>query len=80
MENYLIRFKKKHVFLKIKQLKLWNRFYLLFIIAIKRKLYIGKLNINLRDLKPENLIYETEKEGSILKVIDFGTSREFDVN
>jgi len=33
-----------------------------------------------RDLKPENLIYEAEKESSILKVIDFGTSREFDPN
>ena len=32
------------------------------------------------DLKPENLIYESEKEGSTLKVIDFGTSREFDLN
>ena len=31
-----------------------------------------------RDLKPENLLYESDKEGSMLKVIDFGTSREFD--
>lgn len=33
-----------------------------------------------RDLKPENLIYESDKDGSTLKVIDFGTSREFDGN
>lgn len=31
-----------------------------------------------RDLKPENLLLETDKEGSNLKVIDFGTSRNFD--
>ncbi|CAD8110074.1 unnamed protein product [Paramecium sonneborni] len=33
-----------------------------------------------RDLKPENLLYESDKENSLLKIIDFGTSREFDVN
>ena len=32
-----------------------------------------------RDLKPENLLLET-KEGDIIKVIDFGTSRIFDPN
>jgi calcium-dependent protein kinase len=31
------------------------------------------------DLKPENLLYESNKEGALLKVIDFGTSRIFDV-
>ncbi|CAD8079716.1 unnamed protein product [Paramecium primaurelia] len=30
-----------------------------------------------RDLKPENLLYESEKENSLLKIIDFGTSKEF---
>ncbi|CAD8100160.1 unnamed protein product [Paramecium primaurelia] len=30
-----------------------------------------------RDLKPENLLYESEKENSMLKIIDFGTSKEF---
>ena len=32
----------------------------------------------LRDLKPENLLFESNNEGSPLKVIDFGTSRVFD--
>lgn len=40
---------------------------------------IGWLHI-IRDLKPENLLYESEKDNSLLKIIDFGTSREFDVN
>jgi calcium-dependent protein kinase len=31
-----------------------------------------------RDLKPENLLLESEKDDSNLKVIDFGTSRNFD--
>lgn len=31
----------------------------------------------LRDLKPENLLLESKKEGSPIKVIDFGTSRQF---
>ena len=35
---------------------------------------------NLRDLKPENLLYESENDNSALKVIDFGTSRSFDPN
>ncbi|CAK95072.1 unnamed protein product (macronuclear) [Paramecium tetraurelia] len=30
-----------------------------------------------RDLKPENLLYESDKENSMLKIIDFGTSKEF---
>jgi calcium-dependent protein kinase len=40
--------------------------------------YCHEQKIVHRDLKPENLIYEAEKENSTLKVIDFGTSREFD--
>lgn len=32
----------------------------------------------IRDLKPENLLLETDKDDSNLKVIDFGTSRTFD--
>ena len=31
-----------------------------------------------RDLKPENLLLESDKDDSQLKVIDFGTSRNFD--
>jgi len=31
-----------------------------------------------RDLKPENLLFESQKEDSVLKVIDFGTSKVFD--
>ncbi|KAM3134083.1 hypothetical protein pb186bvf_013809 [Paramecium bursaria] len=44
----------------------------------QQKLFIGYIQYNGRDLKPENLIYESEKENSLLKVIDFGTSKEFD--
>jgi calcium-dependent protein kinase len=40
--------------------------------------YCHQQKIVHRDLKPENLIYESERENSTLKVIDFGTSREFD--
>lgn len=32
----------------------------------------------LRDLKPENLLFESSKDNSLIKVIDFGTSRVFD--
>ena len=41
---------------------------------VHRYYYIHILN---RDLKPENLLYESEKENSLLKIIDFGTSKEF---
>ena len=47
-------------------------------IVIKQKLFTGYIKLKSRDLKPENLIYESEKENSLLKVIDFGTSKEFD--
>jgi serine/threonine protein kinase len=33
---------------------------------------------NLRDLKPENLVFETPDIASSIKVIDFDTSRIFD--
>jgi len=33
-----------------------------------------------RDLKPENLVYETKKKDSNLKVIDFGTAKDFKPN
>ena len=33
-----------------------------------------------RDLKPENLLYENSKDKALIKVIDFGTSRTFDIN
>ena len=29
-----------------------------------------------RDLKPENLLYETTEEGSIIKITDFGLSKQ----
>lgn len=40
--------------------------------------YCHDKNIVHRDQKPENILYESTKENSYLKVIDFGTSREFD--
>lgn len=39
--------------------------------------YCHKFKIVHRDLKPENVLLESEKEDSLLKVIDFGTSKEF---
>lgn len=31
-----------------------------------------------RDLKPENVLLESKKPGAALKIIDFGTSQNFD--
>jgi calcium-dependent protein kinase len=31
-----------------------------------------------RDLKPENVLYESPAENSLLKVIDWGTSKVYD--
>lgn len=45
--------------------------------------YIENLSINfynIRDLKPENLIFDSKSNNATLKVIDFGTSRKFDSN
>ena len=39
--------------------------------------YLHQNNIVHRDLKPENVLYESKKEDAHLKVIDFGTSKEF---
>ena len=42
--------------------------------------YCHSKNIVHRDLKPENLLLESEKQGATIKVIDFGTSQNFDPN
>jgi len=42
--------------------------------------YCHSHNIVHRDLKPENVLYESKKEDAQLKVIDFGTSKQFDAN
>ena len=42
--------------------------------------YCHENNIVHRDLKPENILLESSKEDAPIKVIDFGTSREFDKN
>jgi len=42
--------------------------------------YCHNHNIVHRDLKPENLVYETKKKDSNLKVIDFGTAKDFKPN
>jgi calcium-dependent protein kinase len=34
----------------------------------------------IRDLKPENILYESKSDSAPVKVIDFGTSRNFDPN
>jgi calcium-dependent protein kinase len=44
------------------------------LIAIK---HLHDKGICHRDLKPENILYETEREDSIVKVIDFGLSKNF---
>jgi len=42
--------------------------------------YCHSHNIVHRDLKPENLVYESKKRESNLKVIDFGTAKDFKPN
>jgi calcium-dependent protein kinase len=34
----------------------------------------------IRDIKPENILYESTKPNSPLKVVDFGTSKMMDPN
>lgn len=41
-------------------------------------LYLHKHSIIHRDMKPENVIFETREASSKIKVIDFGTSTHFD--
>jgi calcium-dependent protein kinase len=41
-------------------------------------LYLHKHNIIHRDMKPENIIFETKDTNSKIKVIDFGTSTHYD--
>ena len=42
--------------------------------------YCHSNNIVHRDLKPENILYESNNPDAILKIIDFGTSRNFNLN
>ena len=39
--------------------------------------YCHNMNIVHRDLKPENLMYESKVPDAPLKIIDFGTAKEF---
>ncbi len=59
-----------------------SRFCQLLCIAMKGILCIGKLHkINFlfyyRDLKPENLLLDSDADNANIKVIDFGTSKRF---
>jgi calcium-dependent protein kinase len=40
-------------------------------------LYCNKNKISHRDLKPENFMFASEKEGAVLKLIDFGLARTY---
>ncbi len=40
--------------------------------------YCHKYGIVHRDLKPENILYQTKQPDSPLKIIDFGTSKNFE--
>lgn len=42
--------------------------------------YVHKQNIVHRDLKPENICFETKNPDSLVKIIDFGTSRRFELD
>ena len=42
--------------------------------------YCHSNNIVHRDLKPENILIESQQPDAILKIIDFGTSRNFNLN
>lgn len=42
--------------------------------------YCHEKKIVHRDLKPENLLLDSKKSNAQIKVIDFGTSRKFDVD
>lgn len=44
---------------------------------IQAILYCNKNGISHRDLKPENFMFASEKEGAVLKLIDFGLARTF---
>lgn len=69
-------------FLKIKLQILWNKYYQQLSICIKIKLFTGIILFYyfFRDLKPENLIFDTKQEDSNIKLIDFGTSKYYSEN
>ena len=55
-----------------------NRSSRLFSIATRTKFVTGNIAIDLRDLKPENFLFENKSPDSTLKVIDFGLSKIYD--
>jgi serine/threonine protein kinase len=82
--SFLIKSSRKNALLKKKTYEI---FLHQFIIVTLIKSCIGILlifdiflNEKKSDLKPENLLYESDAENAPLKVIDFGTSRTFDPN
>lgn len=43
-------------------------------------LYLHERGIVHRDLKPENFLYSSKKDDAEIKIIDFGLSRQFDLD
>ena len=44
---------------------------------MKITLFIGIIYITLRDLKPDNIVFEKKNPNSTIKIIDFGRSKIF---
>jgi serine/threonine protein kinase len=71
---------KKNTFLNKSQLLYSNRSSKLFCTLTKTTFVTGiKINFlfHYRDLKPENFLFESEKEDAKLKIIDFGLSTTY---
>lgn len=80
--NYSTKSQKKIILKKQRQQQSSNRYFKPFITLIKITYAIGKvvLDINkayIRDLKPENFLFENNREGANIKVIDFGLSTSY---
>ena len=68
--------KKSNALNKARPVRFCIKLYLLFLIYTTPKLCTGSFLSILRDLKPENMMYD--KETKIVKLIDFGTAVRFD--
>jgi len=69
------KYKREKSLVKRNLLKLLNKFLKLLHIVMQIILFIGK-SFKVRDIKPENIMIDS-RDGTFIKLIDFGTSQLF---
>jgi serine/threonine protein kinase len=78
VENYMIDWQSSDILMKKRPPRFSSKYYMLSITSTKTRFAIGRsIHLMIRDLKPENFLFESEDDNSLIKLIDFGLSTFF---